>query len=133
MSDDLTRQIDGVCGAFNRGDWEEIRRLVDADFELHDLETLPDADVYRGVDAFEDWSERLREQFESVEFLAANPDAVGDLIVTDMDAHAIGKGSGAEVELAFAAVWGFREGKPSYHRAYETRERALEAARTAAG
>ncbi len=132
MSDDRTELIEELLSAFSRGDMERVRELAHPELELHDLETLPDSDVYRGIDAFVGWRERLTEQFESFEFSATNVEPVGDLLVSDMRARARGKGSGAEVELKFAAVWGFRDGLSSYHHGYANRERALEAAHSAA-
>lgn len=124
--------IDEVLAAFSRGDMETIRALAHPDLELHDLETLPDSDVYHGIDGFETWRRRLTEQFDNFDFTAAEAVAVGELLVTDMHVRATGKGSGAQVELSFAAVWGFRDGKPAYHHGYADRGRALEAARAAA-
>lgn len=125
----------------SEGNVELLRRLVDAinadsvprdlltdDFELKNATTAVTDATYHGYDGALKWRSDLLDVVEEGRFV------VHEILATGPDYVAIANGvvgrgrlSGAPVELRWASVLWFREGRVARAEGYNTRHAALEA------
>jgi ketosteroid isomerase-like protein len=99
--------------AFARGDLEGALAMMDDDIEWHQAQGLPHGGVYRGLAAvraavFDPLDEEWWEDFR------ADPDEViglGDDVVVLGRYTARAKATGAPLDVPFAHVWHFRDGR----------------------
>jgi ketosteroid isomerase-like protein len=120
----------GVSGerSWNRGDYEPGLSLFDPDVVYVDgvvLDSLEE--TYHGPEgvmkAWGRWSEPWEEITTELEEVIGG----GDRLVSVHRAPA--QGSGIDVDLRYADLWRFREGKVIYFESFPNREQALQAAR----
>jgi len=120
--------------SWNTGDWERwVTDNVDPDVLLVDPPDLPDADRYRGRDAytrrFEDWTEPLGHfHVDITEFVHA-PEAT----MAAIDVHGEATASGIPMRYEVFNVFRFRDGRISEYRLFLAREQALAEAGIAVG
>jgi ketosteroid isomerase-like protein len=122
--------VERAMEPFNRGDIEAMIEFLHPEAVLYDLDLLPDSGEYRGFDGMRTWRRQIEEQFETFTLETLRWEEAGDLLIADSVAVARGK-SGAEVDLRFTVVWGFRDGKIVLHKGFGEREDALAYARAA--
>src|ERR687898_1660924 len=109
---------------------EILREAVHPDF-VWDTTTFRGAirpGTYVGVDEVNEW---LADWFESFENWSLDIEEVfdaGDQVVTIVRQHGKAKHGGPEVEMRFAQVWTFRDGRGARMEMYADRNEALEAA-----
>jgi ketosteroid isomerase-like protein len=112
MSEENVEIVRHGYEAVNRRDIDTWLEGFQADVEIRDLPTIPDAQVRRGHDDLRKWVEMMRDvwteesYYEPQEFTDA-----GDFVIVAVRAHAWGRGSGAPVEIDFFQVFEMREGK----------------------
>jgi ketosteroid isomerase-like protein len=110
--------------AFGRGDLDGALAMMDDEIEWHQAQGLPHGGLYRGLAAVraavfdpldEEWWENFR----------ADPDEViglGDDVVVLGRYTARAKATGAPLDVPFAHVWRFREGRAvRFHQFTDTR------------
>jgi uncharacterized protein len=119
--------VEAVCSsyeAFNRDDLEGALAMMDADIVWHQAQGLPHGGVYHGLAAvraavFDPLDEEWWEDFR------ADPDEViglGDDVVVLGRYTARAKGTGAPLDVPFAHVWRFRDGRAvRFHQFTDTR------------
>jgi uncharacterized protein len=114
--------------AFSRRDLDTALALMHPEIEAHDPPEVPDATVYRGLEAVRlDW-ERTFELFEDFSIEVEKVFESGDEVVLYLRYRGKGRESGAEVEAHMAHVWTFQDGKAIRLRQYLDRAKALEEA-----
>jgi uncharacterized protein len=110
--------------AFGRGDLDEALAMMDEAIEWHQAQGLPHGGLYRGLAAvraavFDPLDEEWWEDFR------ADPDEViglGDDVVVLGRYTARAKATGAPLDVPFAHVWRFRNGRAvRFHQFTDTR------------
>ena len=120
--------------AFNRGGAGAVRDFLDPEIEYHEDPGFPEAGVYRGRDAVLAYFESFGEQFEAHVFEIEELIDAGDVfeggenVLMLARQRVVGKGSGAEIELAGSFIWTVRDGRVVRGQAWLDREEALKAA-----
>ncbi len=120
--------------AFGRGDLDGALAMMDDEIEWHQAQGLPHGGLYRGLAAvraavFDPLDEEWWEDFR------ADPDEViglGDDVIVLGRYTARAKATGAPLDVPFAHVWRFRDGRAvRFHQFTDTRGwvDALEAGR----
>ena len=118
--------------AFNAGDLEPIKSHLAPDLEWGAVGAFPGlADVYHGPDGLDDWMETVRSSFsESHASLdRVISDDPGQVVIVE-HLRALGRESGAEVEMLIYSVYSFADGKITRRRSFTSEAEALAAART---
>jgi len=128
MSRENVEIVKRLYQAWSAGDPEVALELVSPDVVWIAIEDAPDAGTYRGTAGvlayFGDWLqdfEDLRMEFD--ELIGA-----GEFLVAVQRGRARGKGSGVEVDLRYAVLYEFEDGRITRVREFRTKEQALEAA-----
>ena len=126
MSKESLEALNRTYAAWRAGRPEEALAWVDAEVEWTAIEDAPDAGTYRGHDGvlayMNDWLQDFDDlQVEFEEVLEAE-----DCVVAVQRGRGRGKESGVEVDLRYAAVYEFRNGKILRFQAFRDPERALE-------
>ena len=114
--------------AFNRRDFEMIRRDVDPEVVLDEWQEAPGARSYRGPDGVQT---ALDSWFETWEWMQVNIEELreaGDSVFVVLHQRAKGSGSGIEVEIRSWNVYSFRDGKVIHIKLFLEPGPALEAA-----
>jgi uncharacterized protein len=110
--------------AFGRGDVDGALAMMDGEIEWHQAQGLPHGGIYRGLEAvraavFDPLDEEWWEDFR------ADPDEViglGDDVVVLGRYTARAKATGAPLDVPFAHVWRFRDGRAvRFHQFTDTR------------
>ena len=129
MSEENVEIVRRAFERMNAGDIDGFLRFCEMDLEFRDLPALPGSGVFIGHDAMRGWYAKVEEAFENLRF------EIEEYIATTsnhvlMPSRAVGRGrgSGADVELAFSAVATMRNGKLAKLIVYEDHAEALEAA-----
>ena len=113
----------------NSGDIDGYLQSCATDYEFRDLPALPGSGVFIGHDANRGWYAKLVDAFEGLRFEVEEfIDTTGDHVLLMIRATGRGRGSGADVELAFSAVATMRDGKLAKLIVYDDHAEALEAA-----
>ncbi|MBA2712243.1 MAG: nuclear transport factor 2 family protein [Rubrobacteraceae bacterium] len=111
MSEENVEIVRRSLDAFVREDWSALLEGLDAEIEIDDTD-IPDADDYRGHEAFFKWQTRWNESWassrmEDIEVLAGREDYVIALFRQVVE----GRGSSIELERQDAMVCKVRGGK----------------------
>jgi ketosteroid isomerase-like protein len=110
--------------AFGRGDLDGALAMMDGDIEWHQAQGLPHGGVYKGLGnvraaIFDPLDEEWWEDFDATptEFLGG-----GDHVVVLGRYTGRGKKTGALLDIPFAHVWRFRDGRAvRFHQFTDTR------------
>lgn len=127
MSQENIELVRSLGGVFSRGRLESLRPFFDADIEWHEDPSFPEAGVYRGIEAFEEYAGEFIAEFSEIHYEPREMIDAGDDVVANMWIRGRGKASGAEFELS--AWWAIttRDQKVVRCFAYLDRDRALQA------
>jgi ketosteroid isomerase-like protein len=115
--------------AFNRGDFDESAKFVHPDVDWHRVAGVESG--LRGRDAVRRNMEPVVFQEQRVEITGM--EAIGDYVIVSTTFHAIGAGSGIELNEDGFHLWRMKDGLGSEFRYYRTREEAVGAARESTG
>jgi ketosteroid isomerase-like protein len=129
MSRENVEVLKALCDAGNRGDREAFLDGLDPAAEWHVTGVVLDQQrVYRGREAIWDYISTFAEEFAQFRVEPEDFFEIGDTVV--VVARLIGRGrvSGATVDLRFASVVTFRDGRILRGENYAETEQALEAA-----
>jgi uncharacterized protein len=128
MSEENVEVVKRLYRAWGAGNPEEALWLMAPDVVWIAIEDAPDAGTYRGTAGvlayFGDWLqdfEDLRMDFD--ELIEA-----GEFLIAVQRGRARGKRSGVDVDLRYAVVYEFADGRITRVREFRTKEQALEAA-----
>jgi ketosteroid isomerase-like protein len=105
----------------------EVEMLLHPDVEFHTYPDSPEAGVYRGVDEFIRYNQRLFAQFESVRIELDEVLPAGDKAAVISRQHAVPKGGQAAIVVQVVEVWTIRDRLLAERRTFATRRDALKA------
>lgn len=127
MSQENIKLVRTLGGVFSRGRLESLRPFFDVDIEWHEDPSFPEAGVYRGIEAFEEYAGEFIAEFSEIHYEPREIIDAGDDVVANMWIRGRGKTSGAEFELSAWWAITIRDQKVVRCFAYLDRDRALEA------
>jgi len=127
MSEENVEVVRAFVDAWNAGDMDSVRELLDPDVVLRPVSDWPEPGPYMGREAAMGWYERLRETFDAdtVE-LTRDVTHAGDRVVARWIWHA--KGHGPESNMELTTIWTVRNGKLRDAEYFWDHTEALEAA-----
>jgi ketosteroid isomerase-like protein len=129
MSEENLEIVRRWFAAGNRGGMDAAAEFWHPDINWRAMEgALDDVGVFHGPDAMRRYYEQWEETFEDTRTEIEELIDRGDQAVAVVRGIGRMKGSDAEVDIRFAIVISFRDGKICRGREYATREEALEAA-----
>jgi ketosteroid isomerase-like protein len=130
MSQENVEIVRCVYEAWNRDDLDAALLLMHPDVELHNPDALflGTESVYYGHAGVRDWWVAAKEPWEYFKSHIERTLEEGDKVVTVVRFEALGRESGAKVELPFTNVWELRSGLIVKFGAYYSQDDALEAA-----
>jgi ketosteroid isomerase-like protein len=113
--------------AFERGDYDAIRRYLHDDCEFRNPEHAIEPGVRRGPEAFCRALENVNQMIDfTSEFEEIRP--VGDMVVVGYRAVGHGRESGVPIDQRFGHIWTFQDGKVKSVEWFSSFEEALAAA-----
>ena len=116
--------------AYERGDDDALRELIDPEGEIYTQPGLINAGTYRGFDGFKLWIAQWEEAWEEASYELGEMIEVGDsVVVVPVHIVARGAGSGLETDRVFAWLYEWRQGRVRRFHVYESVDEALGAAR----
>ena len=128
MSRENVALVHAAYEAVDRGDLEAAISYIHPEIEFHTYVHSPEAGVYRGREAVQEYNQGLFEQFESMRVEVQELIEAGDRVVAMTTQRAVPKGGRQEIEVQMAEVWTVRDLLLAERHSYATREQALEAA-----
>jgi len=123
--DDAVELVRGGYDAFNRGDFEQAAKLLHPEIVWHRMVEVEQS--VQGVDAAKELMEP--QAFSSQRNEVHSIELIGDYVLVDATFHAVGAGSGIELEQRGFHLWRIEEGTAIEFRAFVERAEALRAAR----
>jgi ketosteroid isomerase-like protein len=118
-----------ALAAYQAGDLERLRKLMDPEIEVVGGNGLINAGTYQGFDGFLDWIRRWEEAWDPVNYELREITEVTDslLIVT---VHTMGRGaaSGLPIDSLFGWLYELRDGRAIRFHVYVTVDEALQVA-----
>jgi ketosteroid isomerase-like protein len=119
-----------VYDAWNRDDFEGFVDMLHPDVEWHSSGVFPGLEpVYRGREGVRRWWHAIRDPFERFTIEVEEVREAGGATVASVRFRAVGKGSGARVDLPFAHVFEFEDARVVRYWAYDSVDTALAARR----
>ena len=106
---------------------EALYAIFDPAIEWDTSAQLPDGDVCHGTDAVRRFFNRWVGAFEDYGFEFEEMVDVGNEVLAVMSSKGKGKVGGVQVEVRFAQIWTFRNGKVVRYRGFRDRAEALDA------
>ena len=130
MSQENVEIVHLAYEAWNRDDIDAMLLLMHPNVELRNPDALflGTESVYRGHAGVREWWDAAKEPWEYFKSHIERTLEEGDKVVTVVRFEAVGRESGAKVELPFTNVWELRGGLIVKFGAYYSLEDALEAA-----
>jgi uncharacterized protein len=113
--------------AMNRGELDSILDLIDEEIVWEPRRASVEG-AYRGHAGMRRYWADTAESFERFEVRFAEVRDFGDRVLATGTVHGRGRDSGAETDVATAAVFTFRDGRLVHYKDYGERRAALEAA-----
>jgi ketosteroid isomerase-like protein len=123
----VERLRDGYAYFLANGDFREELFHPDFVWDMSTFRDWPERQTYAGLEGarefMDDWGEAWEDwQLEVEEFLDAGED-----VVAVVHQRGRSRATGLPIEMDFAMVWTFREGRQFRMRMYASRDEALEA------
>ena len=129
MSSENAALIRTYIAAYDRGGLDALAEFWHPDINWRAMEgALDDVGVMHGPDAMRAYHEQWEKTFDDMRAEVDEVIDAGDQAVAVVRVVGRMKGSDAEVDLRYAIVLSFRDGKITRGREYATREEALAAA-----
>ena len=125
-----TKDPDGrMLDALDPETMAAIVEFFDPELEFTDDPRLPEADVYRGLDAVTEQLDRFTDSFDEFRITAEDfVDLGGGRVLLLFHLRTRGKGSGASLEARPGWIFTIRDGKATRIEAFLERSQALDAA-----
>jgi ketosteroid isomerase-like protein len=104
-----------------------VEEVFDANIVWEGIDDAPDRGPFRGRNEV---LAHIRSWFETLDAFRSEPEEIidaGEKVVIMHHSHGILKGSNAEVDMRFASVSEFRDGRIVSHKQYRHRAEALDA------
>ena len=96
----------------------QVAEELDPEFELHEFQNGPDANVYRGREGFVAWFLQGFEVFDEATFEPVELTEHGEVAFVTVEVRAVGHGSELPVTMVVHHVWDMRDGRPWRVRGY---------------
>ncbi len=128
MSRENVEVVRAVYEAVARGDLETANSLLHPEIEFHTYVHAPEAGVYRGKQAVQEYNEVLFGQFESLRIELEELVDAGDQVIAVTTQHAVPKGGSQAIEVHMAETWTIRDLLLAERHSYPTKDQAIEAA-----
>lgn len=126
MASEQVEIMHRAFAAWNRGDFDAVLPFIHPAVEWRTSGEFPGLEpVYRGHEGFRLWWDALRAPWERFTIDVERTLEVGDCVVTGLRFHAIGKESGARVELTYANLFRLEAGVVVSRVAYRSVDEAL--------
>ena len=110
-SEDAVALVRRGYEALNRGDVEGVLAFLDPEIEWHGYTHIPESGPLEGREDVRAWLERFLDAWEELEIELTDILDAGERVVALVRFHAIGRGSGVQVEGGVDAhVWTVRNG-----------------------
>lgn len=130
MSEENVELVRRYFPAYEQGGLDAWAEFWHPDISWRAAEgALDDIGVFHGHDAMRRYYGEWEETFDEVSIEVEELIVAGDKVVAAVRSVAKMKGSDAKINIRYAVVLSFRDGKISKGREYLTREEALEAAK----
>ena len=127
MSEENVDLVRRMSEEFSRGSVEAIRPFVHPDIAWHEDPSFPEAGVYRGIAAFEQYARQFLAEFSEIDYEVRESLGRGDDVLANMRIRGRGKTSGAAFELSAWWAITIRDHRMVRCFAYLDRDRAVEA------
>ena len=101
--------------------------VYDPDFEFHDFAESPEP-FRHGVEAWEQWTNDIREAFEDFILEPSELIDIGDQVLALVVLRGRGRTSGVPTEMPLGVLWNLRQGKITKCTVFRDQRQALEAA-----
>jgi ketosteroid isomerase-like protein len=125
VADDDLDTIRASYAALNKGDAEGALEALHRDAVWRESGELPGGDEFEGRAAIEKFLTGFLEQWEVFHQRVESTVRRGDRVLVNIHLTAVGRGSGAEVNVRYAHLWTLRDGLGAEVDAYYDPERAL--------
>jgi ketosteroid isomerase-like protein len=119
-----------VLSAYERGDEETQRRLMDPELEVYGAPGIVNAGTYEGYEGFQRWTSQWEEAWDEISYELGEIIEVDDAFLV-APVHVVGRGavSGLEIDSVFGWLYEWRDGRSVRFHTYASVDDALEAAR----
>jgi ketosteroid isomerase-like protein len=97
-------------------------------WDMSNFHGWPEQQTYKGAEEAQRFLDEWMSAWEDWEFEVDSFHDAGDKVVVLMRQHGRSKAAGMPVEMSFAQVWSFRDGKQTCMAMYSDRKQALEVA-----
>jgi ketosteroid isomerase-like protein len=124
MSDENVEIVRRVNDAFRAADWDAALSPYDDEAEL-DMTRMPAGGVYPGPDGVHEFFGRWIAAWDRFEAERLDLIDAGDAVILVNRITAVGKGSGAEVQMRSADVFFMKDGKIVRHVGYPDAAEAI--------
>ena len=128
MSAENVEIVRAIYAAVDTGDLELANSFIHPEIEFHTYAHSPEAGVYCGKEAVQEYNETLFGQFERLRIEVEELIDAGDRVVVVSTQHAVPKGGQQEIGVHMAELWTVRDSLLAERHSYSTKEQALEAA-----
>jgi ketosteroid isomerase-like protein len=126
--DDRIERVRRAYDAFNAGDFYAAREIFHPDAEWHPYLGALEGELYRGRDQILAMWKGLGDAFgDSLRMEILRVVEHGDQLLVDVEAYAVGTGSGVEVNHRWTQLVDWRDGLVFRIRAYDDAQQALAA------
>jgi limonene-1,2-epoxide hydrolase len=120
--------VRAAIDAYNRGDIAYILENLDPAIEVYTEPGLINAGTYRGIQGFETWISEWTTAWQSFHNDIVRVETVDErFVLTEVDQHAQGAGSGVEVEMRLVYLFEARDGRARRLHLYRDWDAAREA------
>jgi ketosteroid isomerase-like protein len=129
MPSSIPELVAAAFGAYEEGDLETLRRMVDPEIEVYSEPGVLNSGRYVGFDGWQQWIAQWEEAWEEMTYEPLEMIEIGDsLLVAPTRVVGKGAGSGVEIDAVFAYLYEVRDGRITRFHTYLDKEGALEAA-----
>ncbi len=127
MSEENVELVRRLSEEFSRGSVEAVRPFLHPNIAWHEDPSFPEAGVYRGIDAVEQYASQFIAEFSEIHYEVREAAATGDDVIANMRIQGRGKTSGAAFEISAWWAITIRDHRLLRCFAYLDRDRAIEA------
>jgi ketosteroid isomerase-like protein len=129
MANPNVQRVYETLVAYQQGDEERLRELIDPEGEIYGAPGIVNAGTYYGYEGFRQWVSQWEEAWEEISY------ELGELIEVDgsvlvAPVHIVGRGaaSGLETDMTFGWLYQWEDGKMIRYQVHPSVEEAVDAA-----